>query len=147
VKNNGISAAARRGAQVYSVAELSERRKAEPTIEHIFAQEPLFDFPGHGFESGEHYTAHCHKFGNLLVLEKSLNSKWNNRTVHDKITASGMYGASGFECVQQFRQDRSVKGPFTVEALNNRSDELGQLCLAQWPIWKDQVSATEGASK
>jgi len=135
---------AHRNALSYSVQRLSELRAQEPTIEHVFAQKPLFDFPGHGFGSGEQYAAHCHRFGNLLVLEKSLNSRCNNRTVHDKITVSNLYGASSFECVQQFRQDRSVKGPFDVEAVNDRTEVLIRFCLDHWPIWNEQSSAAVG---
>ncbi len=135
----------RRGAPRYTIQRLSDQRIAEPTIDHIFAQNPMFDFPGHGFEGGEQYAVLCDKFGNLLVLEKGLNSRCNNRTVHDKLTANNLYAASSFECVQQFRQDRSAKGPFNVEALDERTEALVRFCLEHWPIWNDQVSTTGGA--
>jgi hypothetical protein len=46
--------------------------------------------------------------------------------------------------VQQFRQDRAAKGPFNVEALNERTEELIRFCLEHWPIWKEPSIAAKG---
>jgi hypothetical protein len=123
-----------RGEKPYTLEALIERKKAEPTIEHVFSQEPRFDFPGHQFQSAEEYADRIHKFGNLLVLEKRLNSRCNNRTAEEKISGSDLYAESTFECVQQFRQDCLVEGRFTVAELDKRTDAMVKFCLSEWPI-------------
>jgi Protein of unknown function (DUF1524) len=102
--------------------ELIDRKKTEPTIEHVFSQVPRFDFPGHKFESADEYGDRNNKFGNLLILEKRLNARCNNRTVEDKINNIDLYAESKFECVQQFRQDCGAVGRFTVRELDKRTD-------------------------
>jgi len=118
----------------YTLAELKERRTAEPTIEHVFAQQPRFDFPAHGFQSRDEYQDRNNKFGNLLVLEKRLNGRCNNRTMEEKINENNLYAESAYECVHRFRLDCKAKGEFTVTALDGRTDELVQFCLTQWPL-------------
>jgi hypothetical protein len=125
----------KRGEKAYSLEALIERKKAEPTIEHVFSQEPRFDFPGHQFQSAEEYADRIDKFGNLLVLEKWLNSRCNNRTVEDKINNTDLFAESKFECVQQFRQDRLANGGgFTIAELDKRTDEMVKFCLSEWSI-------------
>ena len=123
-----------RGHKPYTLEALIERKKATPTIEHVFAQEPRFDFPGHQFQSEQEYAGRIHKFGNLIVLEKALNSSCNNRTVQDKLNSSNLYAESTFECVQQFRQDCNANGPFTIAELDQRTDVLVAFCLSEWAI-------------
>ena len=55
--------------------------------------------------SSQDWNMLTHPDGNLIVLEKALNSSCNNRTVQDKLNSSNLYAESAFECVQQFRQD------------------------------------------
>lgn len=125
----------KRGENPYSLQGLIERKTAEPTIEHVFSQEPRFDFPGHHFQSAEEYADRIDKFGNLLVLEKWLNSRCNNRTVEEKINNTDLFAESKFECVQQFRQDCHANGGrFTVAELDQRTDDMVKFCLSEWPI-------------
>jgi len=124
-----------RGEKPYSLEQLIERQKTEPTVEHVFAQEPRFDFPGHGFQSAQEYTDHNHKFGNLLVLEKRLNSRCNNKTVEEKIHDTDLFAESIFECTQQFRQNCLANGGvFTMKELDQRTDEMVKFCLSEWAI-------------
>lgn len=123
-----------RGATSYSLEKLIQLGETEPTIEHVFSQEPLFDFPGHQFQSADEYREHNDKLGNLLVLEKRLNSRCNCRTVEEKISRTEFYPESRFECVQRFRQDCNANGPFSVAEIEKRTDKLVEFCLLEWPI-------------
>ena len=123
-----------RGRQPYTLEALIERKKATPTIEHVFAQVPRFDFPGHRFQDEQEYAGRIHKIGNLIVLEQALNTSCNNRTVQDKLNSSNLYAESMFECVQQFRQDCQANGPFTIAELDKRTDDMVRFCLSTWAI-------------
>jgi hypothetical protein len=122
------------GKKPYGLQELIDLKAAEPTIEHIFSQEPRFDFPGHQFQSLDEYADRNNKFGNLLILDKQLNSRCNNRTVEEKIDDRDLYAESKFECVQQFRQGCLASGGFKIATLDSRTDQLVKFCLSQWPI-------------
>ena len=69
----------------YSVEELIQLMQTNPTIDHIFAQDPRFTFPSRGFSSADEYTNMNDHLGNLTVLEKSLNSRCQNKLPTDKI--------------------------------------------------------------
>jgi hypothetical protein len=125
------------GLSPYDRTALINLHVGEPTIEHIFPEKPTFDFPNHGFVSEAEYLEKNHKLGNLLVLEKSINSRCQNKTVQEKLRDLNLYNRSQYRGVRQFRAERQAAngGVFLGGDIDKRTEQLAKFCLARWPLW------------
>lgn len=124
----------------YSLKELldininSRRNPQFPTIEHIFAQEPLFDFPNFGFSSLEEYYNKIHRVGNLTLLERKYQSSVSNKNPSEKIR-SNIYGRSIFRETNRIDAELKTTGhSFAESNIVKRTSELSQFCLERWRI-------------
>jgi len=124
------------GKSGYDLQSLVRLNLESPTVEHIFPEEPTFDFPSRGFESEENYLAKIHKLGNLTLLEKWLNSRCWNKTVEEKVREPDLYMRSNFKITQKLLSDIQNKGgSFTSTDIDNRTKILVDFCLRRWPLW------------
>ena len=106
-------------------------RKTDKTIEHWLPQSLAKD------DSGEVY-AWCHRIGNLLALEKSTNSKLNNKSPQDKYLqlASNRYLNTYKDNIRFLEKHISEHGSFdqwNEESINRRSNELAEIAYTK--IW------------
>jgi len=123
-----------RGNSPYSLQDLININNTSPTIEHIFAQEVRFNFPSRGFGSDEDYISTIHKFGNLTILEKSLNSKATNKTPEQKVI-DNVYSKSLFKCTESLNAAiKNNSNDFTKDDVNKRTTELIKFCLNRWSL-------------
>lgn len=128
---------AQQGNPLYTHKALMNFHLSEPTIEHVFAEEPTFDFPSRGFALNDDYVEKNHKLGNLLLLEKAINSRCQNKTVEEKIEDLNLYSQSDFAGVQHFRATRLANGGqiFSGKDIEERTEELAKFCVERWPLW------------
>jgi uncharacterized protein with ParB-like and HNH nuclease domain len=119
----------------YSTDELILINNTIPTIDHIFPQEPCFDFPSHGFGVINDYISNIHKLGNLLLIEKSINSSCKNRSPEKKISDSKLYERSVFETVKIFISDMRTRGTqFNLSDVDDRTNRTKDFILKKWSI-------------
>jgi hypothetical protein len=107
------------------------------TVEHVMSQEPgdSFHISHYGFVKNEDYEQDRHRLGNLLLLEGSINSACQNRTVEDKMAAPNLYQTSALRAVQALAaRHSSAKQRFDRTALEQRSSELSKIVRDQWPL-------------
>lgn len=118
-----------------SIEELRNLNSQIPTIDHIYPQECPFELPEREFESDEHYLNINHKLGNLIVVEKAINSSCKNHLPDRKISDVKMYPKSQFECTRKFSASYMNSGDvFDAEKIEERTDALAQFCLRKWSI-------------
>lgn len=110
------------------------------SIEHILPQEPSFNVTAYGFVNNDEYLQYLHRLGNLLLLEKSINSACSNSTVEQKITAPNLYHASSLRSVGALAANHVVQGSYKKADLNIRSQALADMVAARWSI-NDEVAA------
>lgn len=107
------------------------------TVEHILPQDPdnSFNVAGYGFASDDDYAQFKHRFGNLVLLEGSINSACNNRTVEAKMSAANLYKASSLCAVQAVSASCAGAGQkFDRAFLSIRSKSLAAMVKRRWPI-------------
>jgi Protein of unknown function (DUF1524) len=123
-----------KGDNPYFMQDLIKLNKTVPTIEHIFAQEVRFSFPGRGFYTEVEYFSSMHKLGNLTLLEKSLNSRGLNKTPEQKVIDQ-IYSGSKFEITQKLNSKIQNNGNnFDKQDIVKRSTELVDFCVERWKI-------------
>lgn len=120
---------------VADIEEMSRLNAAALSIEHVLPQDPAFDITSYGFQDREEFEEHKHRLGNLLLLERGLNSACQNRTVEIKITAPNLYGSSDLVSVGALAAARvgHAQG-YTKLNIDERSTSLAKLMLMRWPI-------------
>lgn len=117
------------------IGALKKLNESTPTIEHIYPQERPFSLPDRGFEDDEHYYGKNHKLGNLLVVEKSINSTCKNHLPDKKITDSKMFMSSQFELTRRFAAElNNTGGVFNAENIDRRTEDLASFCLKRWHL-------------
>ena len=110
--------------------------KAGQTVEHILPQEPSFGIRAYGFRSAEEYEDNIHRIGNLTLLESSLNSLCNNRSVEKKVSDERLYRISGYQMTQSLAAHSATRTPaFSLDDINARGTDLAKFCVQQWPLW------------
>ncbi len=120
---------------VADIQEMARLNAAALSIEHVLPQDPAFDITSYGFKDMEQFEEHKHRFGNLLLLEKGLNSACQNRTVEAKVTNSNLYAASDLVSVKALAASRVGKPQgYRLENIDERSGSLAALMLKRWPI-------------
>lgn len=123
-----------KGSNPCSMKDLINLNNTVPTVEHIFAQEVRFNFPGRGFNSEAEYISAVHKLGNLTLLEKSLNSRGLNKTPEQKVIDQ-IYSSSKFEITQKLNSKIQNNGNnFEKLDIMKRSAELVDFCVERWKI-------------
>jgi hypothetical protein len=116
----------------YSFEKLRSLNELDPTVEHIFAREPTFDFPNHGFEDEDDFAIYSNTLGNLTLLEKDLNSKCSNRIPEQKIDKK-FYGSSNFLDPRRISANLRNEGvPFSKRHIKERLKELNKFCMDHW---------------
>ena len=116
----------------YDISELREF-KSISTVEHIFPQKARFDFPTFGFKSQEEYNDSIHRLGNLMILERSLNSRCSEKNPDEKIKEC--YGESKFKDPKQINAKTRNRGTsFSVSDISLRAKELTEFSLERWSI-------------
>ncbi len=125
------------GEVVMGLTELAVLNNGGLTAEHILPQDPenTFDIANYGFESADVYSQHMHRLGNLVLLEGTLNSACNNRTVEAKMTMPNLYMASQLCGVRALAaQFAGNTQHFDLSAIDQRSQRLAKLMVESWPI-------------
>jgi hypothetical protein len=118
----------------YTLQNLMRLNTINPTIEHIFAQEPRFNFPSRGFGSEDEYITKIHKLGNLTLLEKNLNSLALNKTPELKIV-DNIYSKSKFKVTEILNAEIKNRGNNFVKAdVDSRTSELVNFCMNRWAL-------------
>lgn len=118
----------------YTLQDITKFNNTTPTIEHIFAQEVRFNFPSRGFNSEEEYISKIHKFGNLTLLEKSLNSQAINKTPEQKVL-DNIYSKSLFKCTETLNAEIKNNGNnFVKSDVDKRTSTLVSFCLNRWSL-------------
>ncbi len=119
----------------YDLNRLIDINKSIPTVEHIFPQEEPFAFPSHGFESIDEYLNKIHNIGNLLMLEKTVNSTCKNRNPEIKISDSKFYERSNFKAVIDFvSKMRTRDQSFCSNDILKRTIELSSFAMEIWKM-------------
>ncbi|MCW7506100.1 DUF262 domain-containing protein [Leptospira paudalimensis] len=114
---------------------INNDRKKTPTVEHIFPQTPRFSFPNLGFNSLEEYLIANNKLGNLLLLEKEINSACQNKNPSEKATNQNLYSKSDFTAVQEtMAQILNANNSFTINDLSTRTESIKNFCLDHWKL-------------
>jgi len=122
------------------IAQLAEFNRINLTIEHILPQKPEFDVKAYGFGDGEAYEQQNHRIGNLVLLEKPLNSACNNRSVEDKMSDPDLYRSSKLKAVRALSAHHAGIGQgFNAQSIDVRSKALAALVAERWPIVAPQA--------
>lgn len=100
-------------------------------VEHIFPQEPSFDVTSYGFENEEDYFANIHQFGNLCLLERSINTSASNDAPLAK--ASQHYGRSQVRATRLLGEEIQNSG-FSKPQLQVRTDQIVNFVKQNWPV-------------
>jgi hypothetical protein len=99
-------------------------------VEHIFSVNPNFTIKQYGFGKHETYNLEISKFGNLTILEKSINKDVNNIAPIDKLSG---YTKSKIK----INNDLLGKlGAFNKEEIGKRSSNLISFFMKEFSITK-----------
>lgn len=134
------------GSPGYSVETLVEFMRTQPTIEHVFAQNPVFAFPSRGFSSQEQYRLENDRAGNLSVLEKDLNSRCRDKTPEQKLHDASLYKQSRFDVTRALVAEVAAGGgSFDAKSVDLRTGRIAQFARKRWPLWSIQKATVAGA--
>jgi uncharacterized protein with ParB-like and HNH nuclease domain len=119
------------------IVELAVLNASGLSIEHILPQKPAFCVEYYGFDDPGQYEEYKHRIGNLLLLEGSLNSACQNKTVEEKVTSQSLYLSSAIKRVKALAATRNgaIQG-YRRENIEERSKQLTMLFLNRWPLLK-----------
>jgi hypothetical protein len=133
---HGEARATEQGRPRYTVEKLMNFMSSQPTIEHIFAQTPGFTLPGRGFTTQEQYLFANDRLGNLCLLEKTLNSRCQEKTPEQKLEDANLYKASHFDTTGALVAEVAATGtPFDAKAVDARTRVLADFVKSRWPLW------------
>ena len=107
------------------------------TVEHVLPQDPdnSFNVGIYGFADSAGYDLMKHRLGNLLLLEGSLNSACNNRTVEAKVTAPNLYRTSSLCSVRGVAAECSQPNVrFDRTMVSGRSTAVATSVAQRWPL-------------
>lgn len=128
-----------RAAGTATVDELKSLRSAEPTIDHVLAQERTFALDGREFRDADHYAEQVHRLGNLTLVEKKINSAAQKKTPEQKAADDNLYKASDYGSTRALgvEIDASIADGkvFGAAHIEERTTSLVDFCLTRWPIW------------
>ncbi|MCI5178907.1 MAG: DUF262 domain-containing protein [Candidatus Electrothrix sp. AW3_4] len=113
----------------YSLNELQEIMRNNPTIEHILSQTPKFKPHSFGFKNNEEFEEFKNLIGNLILLEKKINSSIKNIDLSEKVKG---YSKSKFKITEQFATWLSQTKSFKKKDLKKRSTSLVEDFSKRW---------------
>jgi hypothetical protein len=111
------------------------RSKGNLTVEHILPKDPenVFDVRSYGFADRDDYLQHNHRLGNLVLLEASINSACQNKTIEIKTTQPDLYIKSDLNAVRSLAASYTQNEQrFNRKLLNRRSETLANLIQKYW---------------
>lgn len=131
----------RQGVAPLSTEELVTLVKDGITIEHVIPQEPSFGIRQYGFHSEESYLENIHLLGNLLPLEKRINSACSNNSTEEKFSGRKLYRTSVFYTTKALAAQHSKSTPaFSKKAIIERSASLAAFSVTTWPISVEELT-------
>jgi uncharacterized protein with ParB-like and HNH nuclease domain len=113
----------------YSIEELKDIMRINPTIEHILSQTPKFTPKSFGFRDEDEFEEFEGIIGNLTILEKSINSSIQNKDLVEKIKG---YDKSIFLMTKKLSTKISLSKVFNKSDLDNRTNELIADFVKRW---------------
>lgn len=113
----------------YSIEELKDIMRTNPTIEHILSQTPKFTPKSFGFKDEDEFEEFEGIIGNLTILEKSINSSIQNKDLVEKIKG---YDKSIFLMTKKLSTKISLSKVFNKNDLDNRTNELIADFATRW---------------
>ena len=113
----------------YSIEELKDIMRTNPTIEHILSQTPKFTPKSFGFRDEDEFEEFEGIIGNLTILEKSINSSIQNKDLVEKIKG---YDKSIFLMTKKLSTKISLSKVFNKSDLDNRTNELIADFVKRW---------------
>lgn len=116
--------------------DLVTMNKAVLTAEHILPQDPANSFAvkPYGFKNQDEYIEHQNLLGNLILLEKSVNSACGNAPPTDKMNNPKMYPSSKMQGVTALRANYPVGKIFSKSDLAKRSNVMKDIIMSYWHI-------------
>ncbi|AOY92175.1 hypothetical protein BKK79_10555 [Cupriavidus sp. USMAA2-4] len=115
--------------KTYVLQELEKIMEADPTIEHILSQTPMFRPRAFGFRDEEDFEDHKNLLGNLTLLEKSINSRIKN---DDLVVKRDGYSTSKFPMTGQLATALAANGAFKKADLIARGQKLVEDFAVRW---------------
>jgi hypothetical protein len=117
------------------IVELVRLNTGGLSIEHILPQKPAFRVEHYGFQDSDHYEEYKHRLGNLLLLEGSVNSACQNKTVEEKVISQSLYLSSGMKTVRALAATRNgATQGYRRDDIEERGQQLVELLLKRWPL-------------
>ena len=121
------------GGKGHSVQELMSYMRTKPTIEHVFAQSPTFEFPSRGFGTREDYFRVNNCLGNLCVLEKDINSRCQDKTSEQKLQEPNLYKQSQFDVTKALVAEvAACGGSFVAASVDERTRRMVAFVKERW---------------
>lgn len=99
-------------------------------VEHVFPKAERITLPGFGFENEEEYLAMRGHFGNLTLIEGSLNKRAQNRSPNEK---AAIYQESNIPGTEHLGFDIENNG-FSKDEVDERTGQIADFALNRWPI-------------
>lgn len=115
--------------KTYSLEELKRIMDADPTIEHILSQTPMFKPKAFGFKSEEEFDEYKNLLGNLTLLEKPINSRIQNDDLTVKLNG---YSTSKFKMTENFATALAISKSFKKADLVERGQRLVEDFAERW---------------
>lgn len=126
----------RQGVAAPSVEDMMSLARSEPTVEHVFAADEGFIFPGRGFQNEEEYLSAKDNLGNLSILEKSLNSRCQDRGPEQKLTDPSLFKQSRFAATRALVAEAAARGgEFSAGVVAERTKQIAAFAKKRWPLW------------
>lgn len=123
-----------KGFNELNILEIKSLLAKQLTLEHIYAEEPAINFPSRGFFTQEDYHSNVARIGNLLMLEKSINSSIQQKTPDQKVS-EGHYSRSELFCTKELGIEiQNNLLSFELADLEKRSIEMTNYILNRWKI-------------
>lgn len=120
----------------FTLSDLVEMNKKSLTIEHILPQDPenSFSVKFYGFKSKDDYIEYQNTIGNLILLEKSVNSACGNAPPTDKMIKPKMYPSSKMHAVTALRASFPAGTIFSKSDMIKRSSAIKQIIMNYWHL-------------
>ncbi len=120
----------------FTLSDVVTMNKEVLTAEHILPQDPenSFTVKPYGFKNQDDYLEHQNLLGNLILLEKSINSACGNAPPTDKMNKPKMYRKSQMQAVKALRAKYSSGNIFSKSDLLIRSKYMRDIIMRYWHI-------------
>ncbi|OJX28736.1 MAG: hypothetical protein BGO86_15610 [Chryseobacterium sp. 36-9] len=112
----------------YNGDELSYEAYKDLQVEHVFSKEPNFDVSVYGFTDDYNYEKN--RFGNLGLLEQSLNKGLGNLPPINKVEG---YIKSQITDIRNIAGEIQL-GDFSKENVDNRRNKIVEFCISRFRL-------------